>query len=110
MHRGATAILILVALAHCAVTPMMYSRWSANAVWFLGTGLGLLLLGAINWAHVGVEPCRMPTAPVVRWANVVFLLFSFAVVAAVNQPQAFVVVAGLTGQVVASWTTLRPVD
>lgn len=101
---------MLVALVHCAVTPMMYSRLSPGAVWFLGSGLGLLLLGVFNWAHVGVEPCRMPTAPVVRWANVVFLVFSFAVVAAVNQPQAFVVVAGLAGQVLASWTTLRPVD
>ena len=102
--------IVLIALVHCAVTPMMYSRLSPGAVWFFGSGLGLLLLGVLNWTHVGVEPCSMPTAPVVRWANVVFLLFGFAVVAAVHQPQALVVVAGLAGQVLASWTTLRPAD
>ena len=71
---------------------MNYSRWSPGAVWFLGTGLGLLLLGAINWTHVGMEPCERPTAPIIRWANVVFLLFGFGAVAAVDEPQAWVVV------------------
>lgn len=89
---------------------MVYSRLSPNAVWFFGTGLGLLLLGVLNWAHVGGEPCRMPIAPVVRSANVVFLVFGFAAVAAVNEPQGWVIVAGLVGQALAGWVTLSPVD
>ena len=107
IHKVSSATVSLVALVHCAVTPLMYSRLSPNAVWFLGTGLGLLLLGILNWAHVGVEPCDMPTAPIIRWANVLFLVFAFAAVAAVNEPQAWVVVAGLMGQTVAGWFTLR---
>lgn len=102
-----SATVSVVALVHCAVTPMMYARLSPNAVWFFGTGLGLLLLGVLNWTHVGVEPCDMPTAPVIRWANLVFLAFGLAAVAAVNEPQAWVVVAGLAGQAIAGWFTLR---
>lgn len=102
-----SATVSLVALAHCAVTPLMYSRLSPSAIWFLGTGLGLLLLGVLNWTHLGVEPCDVKTAPVVRWSNVVFLVFSFGAVAAVNEPQAWVVVAGLMGQAIAGWFTLR---
>lgn len=86
---------------------MMDSRLSPNAIWFLGTGLGLLLLGVLNWTHVGVEPCGMPAAPVIRWANVVVLVFSFGAVVAVNEPQAWVIVAGLMGQAIAGWFTLR---
>ena len=104
MSSGA---VILVALAHCGVARLVYSRLSPNAIWFPGTGLGLLLLGILNWAHVGVEPCDMPTAPVIRWANVFFLVFSFGAVAAVNEPQAWVVVASLLGQTVVGWFTLR---
>ena len=102
-----SATVSVVALVHCAVTPLMYSRLSPNAVWFFGTGLGLLLLGVLNWTHVGVEPCEKPSAPVIRWANLGFLVFSFGAVAAVNEPQAWVVVAGLAGQAIAGWFTLR---
>src|SRR5690606_40568772 len=35
-----------------------YSRWTPDAVWFLGTGLGLLLLAGINRGHIGLGPCR----------------------------------------------------
>ncbi|MBK5255377.1 MAG: hypothetical protein JJE39_05040 [Vicinamibacteria bacterium] len=110
VHQISSGAVSLVALVHSAVTPMMYSRLSPDAVWFLGTGLGLLLLGVLNWTHISVEPCRMATAPVIRWANVIFLVFSFAAVAAVNEPQAWVVVIGLAGQMLAGWTTLRAVE
>ena len=106
IHRLASGTVSLIALAHCAVTPLVYSRLSPNAVWFLGAGLGLLLLGVLNWAHIGVEPCRMNTAPVIRWANVVFLAFSLVVLGAVREPQAWAVFVGVLGQAVAGWFTL----
>jgi hypothetical protein len=107
IHRLSSATVALVAVVHCAVTPTRYARLSPDSVWFLGTGLGLILLGVMNWAHVGLEPCRMATAPVVRWANVVFLLFGLTAAIAINAPQGWVVVVGLAGQMIASWTTLR---
>ena len=75
LHRAASATIAALALVHTAVfTVRLDPIWSSDAVWFMGTGLGLVLLAVLNWAHVGVEPCDMPTAAVVRWANFAFAL------------------------------------
>jgi hypothetical protein len=107
LHRSASVVVCLMALIHAAFTAYAFGRWSPGAVWFLGTGLGLLLLGVMNIAHVGCEPCRMPTAPPVRWANWIAVLFGFGAVAAVPEPQALVIACALSLQAVAGqWTLL----
>lgn len=78
-----------LSLVHSVLTVTLYDAWSPDAVWFLGTGLGLLFLTAMNLAHVGLGPCTMPTAPAVRAANWVFVLFGFGALVAV--PSAVVV-------------------
>jgi hypothetical protein len=108
-HRVASGLLAGIALAHSGLTFVFYPTWSPDSVWFLGTGLGLLLLALLNWTHVGIEPCRLPTARLVRLANWAFVLFGIGAVVAVPEPQAFAVLAALVGQaVVARWTLPGP--
>jgi hypothetical protein len=107
LHRAASAVLAGLATLHSALTPLLYGAWTREALWFLGTGLGLFLLAAVNWAHVGTEPCRQPTAPLIRWANVGYLAFGIGALLAVPEPQAFVIVASLAAQALAGWATLR---
>jgi hypothetical protein len=85
---------------------MLYDEWSPDAVWFLGTGIALLTIAVVNWAHLGEEPCTLPTAKVVRWLNLVYLLFGIGAVVAVPEPQAYVILAGLVLQAVAGTRTL----
>ena len=109
VHRCGSGVLCMLAIVHAAVTAVAYKGWGPDAAWFLGTGLGLLLLGVMNIAHVGVEPCRLPTAPSVRWANWVAVGFGVGAVVAVPQPQAYVVLAALTLMAIAGqWTLLGP--
>jgi hypothetical protein len=105
VHLAASWTLALLALAHSALTVRLYSTWTPDAVWFLGTGLGLLLLAATNLSHIGIAPCAQPTARLVRPANWAFLLFGLGAVVAVPEPQAILVLLALLGQAVASrWT------
>jgi hypothetical protein len=106
IHLGAAFVLCLVATAHVALTIPLYRAWSPDAVWFMGAGLGLLLLGLLNWTHVGMEPCQQPTAHFVRWANWSFAVFGIAALVAVPMPQAYVIVAALTAQAIAAHQTL----
>jgi hypothetical protein len=106
VHRFASGLLVVIALTHSGLTFVLYSGWSPDPVWFLGTGLGLLLLAGMNWVHIGVVPCRLPTVRLVRLANWVFVLFGFGAVIAVPEPQAFTVQAALVGQAVAAGWTL----
>lgn len=97
----------MLAVLHSVLTFLLYETWSPDSVWFLGTGLGLLFLAAANWSHVGESPCDLPTAPVIRWANVVFVFFGIGAVLALPEPQAFVILAALVIQAAASFVTLR---
>jgi hypothetical protein len=106
VHLLASGLLGLLALLHSALTFVLHSPWTADAVWFLGTGLGLLLLAVLNLTHIGIEPCRRPSARLVRWANWIFVVFGVSVVLAIPEPQAYAVLAGLVGQAVAGYWTL----
>ena len=106
LHRASSATIAALALVHAVLTFRLFPTWSSDAVWFIGTGLGLLLLAVLNWAHVGVEPCDMPTAPVVRWANFAFAMFGVAALVALPVPQAFVIAPALVVQAMASLRTL----
>jgi hypothetical protein len=106
IHRGASATIAFVALLHVLLTSQLYREWSADALWFLTSGVGLLLLAVMNWAHVGLEPCQQPTAPVVLWANFVYLLLGAAALVAVPEPQAVLLVVSLAAQAVAGRITL----
>jgi hypothetical protein len=106
IHFGGSLLLCALAALHVALTTTLYRSWSADAVWFMGAGLGLLLLSALNIAHLGVEQCRQPTARFVRWANWSFVLFGIGALLAVPMPQAFAIVGSLLAQAVAAHRTL----
>ena len=109
LHRWSSVLVGLVPLVHCTVTAVLYDGWRPDALWFLGSGMALLLLAAMNLAHVGFGrhgPCRQPTAPVVRWANWVFLVFGVAAPVAISEPQAVLIALGLGGQAAASVRSL----
>lgn len=106
LHRGSSRLLAVLALLHAGLTFRLGLGWTPDAVWFLGTGLGLLLLALMNLAHVGLGPCPQPTAVAVRYANWFFVAFGVAAVLAVPEPQAFLVLAALAGQALAGTRTL----
>lgn len=104
-HLVASYVLGLIALVHIALTWQLY-EWSPDAVWFLGTGMAMLLLAALNLTHVGVEPCHMPTTKLIRISNWIFFGFGIAAAWAVSEPQAYAIVVSLAVQAIAAHTTL----
>ena len=109
VHLAVAAILSCLAVIHSALTVRLYEAWSADAVWLLGTGLGLPLLGLLNRSHVGVEPCQERSARFVRSANWGFTVFGIGALIAVPAPEAFVIAGALVAQAVAAhWTLPGP--
>ncbi len=106
IHLLASWTVTLIGIAHCVVTAFAFGAWTDRAVWFLGAGLGVLLVGALNLVHIGLGPCRMPTTRFVRAANWMYLVFGAAALIAVPEPQAIVLVAALGVQAIASRVTL----
>jgi hypothetical protein len=38
----------LLGTGHTALTPLIYPQWTENSLWFVGTGLAMLIAAAIN--------------------------------------------------------------
>ena len=106
LHLGSSGVLALLAVLHAGLAIPLHGGWTPEAVWFAGTGLGLLVLAGINLAYIGVEPCRQPTTKAVRVANYLMAAFGLAAIIAVPEPQAWVVLAALLGQAAAAPRTL----
>lgn len=104
-HLVPTGLLGVIAFIHCCATPLLYHSWSEDAAWFLGAGLGLLLLSALNWTHIGSEPCRRPTVRLIKAANWVFLVFGVGAVIAGPTPPACLILGCLAVQAVAALRT-----
>lgn len=45
-----TAAAMLLGIAHLAMAPLAYRQWSLDALWFVSTGLALVLAAALNGA------------------------------------------------------------
>jgi len=106
IQLAASGLVTLIAVAHLGLTLPLYRHWTADAVWFFGAGLGVLLVGILNLIHIGVEPCDRPTAKFVKITNWGYAAFGLATLAAVPEPQAYVLVAALLVQTVAAHRTL----
>jgi hypothetical protein len=96
LHQVCAVAVIVIALVHTAVTAT-YGKWDADAVWFAATGLGFLLLGALNLA-ARADTAATRVRALCRFANVVAALFAAAALLAVPVPHAFVFFAAIAGQ------------
>jgi hypothetical protein len=113
IHLTASALVGVIALVHVALAIPIFGAWSPEAVWFVGTGLGLLLIAGVNLAHIGIEPCYQATARFVRAANWAYGLFALTTLAAVPEPQALVLAFLLIVQASVASVTLpgsRPAE
>lgn len=109
LHFLASALVALVGIVHVARTPFLYRHWTPEALWSVGTGLGLLGLGAVNIALLRAGPSWDEAARVIRWTNYAFALFSIAAVIVVPDAEEFAMVGALLVEAVASrWTLPGP--
>ena len=97
----------LLGLLHTSVTFIAYSSVSPRAVWFAGTGLGLVLLAVVNitaWRTSYSDPfVRYSTIA----ANLAMGVLGFFAVTAVPEPQAFAVLGSVSGLLVSSLFAAR---
>lgn len=110
VHRACSGAVALLSIAHLAIALARAQEWTPDSLWFAATGLGLLYLAVMNWAHVGLEPCTQPTAVVVRWGNWSWAVLGVAAVAAVPETHALVLAIALIGQAIAGHRTLHGPD
>lgn len=90
IHTIASVLIVILGCLHIAVTFFNYHGLSYDAVWFLGTGVGIVLAGFMNIAML--RDCGKDT---VIWAmalltNLFFVLGFAAASYMMREPQVFV--------------------
>jgi hypothetical protein len=97
VHRISAYILVGLGLIHTLATPIFYSGFTENALWFAATGLGLVFLGLLN-----LEVIRNPTPTgfnlCIAADALASLLFGIMLpLVGLNAPQAYLAVASFLG-------------
>src|SRR5512145_567414 len=98
----ATGLVLLLGCGHILATPAFYPGFTAESLWFAGTGLALVFLGLFNWAiwraptQAGLNLCIL--------ANTLASVYGLLIPWRVPEPQAFVAeiafLAALLGTIV----------
>lgn len=95
-----TSYSLSLGVIHTALTPLFYDRFSPNALWFAGTGLALVFLGLLNlvaervWETWALNICIA--------ANLVGCVYSFLIVFALPEIQAYIAAIIFIAVVIAS--------
>jgi hypothetical protein len=97
----------LLGLIHTGVTFIAYRSLTPGAIWFAGTGVGMLLLAVLNlsaWRTSYSDPfVRYSTIA----ANLAMSVLGLFAVKAVPEPQAFAVLASFIGLLITSLSAAR---
>jgi hypothetical protein len=90
LHKLATGLIIALGVLHIGFTYHDYDRFTMGAVWFIGTGVAIILAGFLNIMlrrEVGRDR-------LVQWlcygTNIVFTLGFAGAILMLPQPQVFI--------------------
>ena len=93
-------LLVALGTGHTLLTPVFYPGFSADALWFAGTGLSLLLLGLINIIALRLSDRALRTLCVA--ANLVGMAYLTLVTLAVPEVQAIFAILAALGVTIGS--------
>jgi hypothetical protein len=102
VHRISAYILVGLGLIHTLATPIFYSGFTEDALWFAATGLGLIFLALLN-----LEVIQNPTPAgfnlcIIANALASLLFGTMLPLIGLNAPQAYLAVGVFLGALVGS--------
>lgn len=92
-HKVTTGLIIALGALHCAFTAMDYDSFSLDAMWFLGTGVAIILAGFLNVAAIRVGGQDRVVKLLCLTTNLTFAALFATALWLMSQPQVFVGVA-----------------
>jgi hypothetical protein len=99
LHKIATALIIALGLLHIGFTPFNYRSFDMDAMWFLGTGMAIILAGFLNLVVIREAGKDMLIRMLCLITNAGFVLLFGLALFRLAQPQVFVGLAlfGMAG-------------
>jgi hypothetical protein len=102
VHKISSWIILALGVVHTLATPIFYSGFTEDALWFAGTGFGLVFLGLLN-----LEVIHNPTSGgfslcIVANALISLLYGTMLPLIGLNAPQAYLGIGSFLGALVGS--------
>lgn len=99
LYKIVTGLIVALGLLHIGFTPFNYRSFDMDALWFLGTGVAIILAGFLNLVVIREAGRDMLIRILCLIANVSFALLFGVALFQLAQPQVFVGVAlfGMAG-------------
>jgi len=88
MYKISALLLILSGLLQIAFTPVFFSHFGLNVLWFAGTGLGFVFLGNLNLVVLLSEKLNYYT--MILSSNILGLMFTIIALTVLNSIQAYI--------------------
>ncbi|HRW63752.1 MAG TPA: hypothetical protein P5132_09700 [Bacteroidales bacterium] len=87
-YKIACHALIILGIIHAVFTFFLYKTFTAETLWFFGTGLSYIFMGLYNLASIKVKIESIFSVAVVL--NFIGTVFTIAITYILKEPQAFV--------------------
>lgn len=99
LHKIVTALIIALGLLHIGFTPSNYGSFDMDAMWFLGTGVAIILAGFLNLVVIREAGKDILIRMLCLITNAGFVLLFGVALFRLAQPQVFVGLAlfGMAG-------------
>lgn len=91
MYKISSLLLILSGLLQIAFTPVFFSHFGLDILWFAGSGLGFLFLGNLNL--VVLLSRKLNYYIMILSSNILGLMFTIIVLTVLNSVQAYIALA-----------------
>jgi len=100
LYKIITGLIIALGLLHIGFTPFNYRSFDMDAMWFLGTGIAIILAGFLNLVVIRESGKDMLIRILCLITNISFALLFGVALFQLGQPQVFVGLAlfGMAGQ------------
>jgi len=95
IHKVSAWALVGLGSIHILLTPLFYSGFTIDALWFAGTGLGTLFLGLLNLAVLHA-PARA-ALDLCLLANIIGSVYGILIVIILPEPQALLALWAFLG-------------
>jgi hypothetical protein len=105
IDAACTLVILVMGLAHTALTPVFAPGLSVAALWFSGSGLAMIFLGLLNAARLWGRAHARRMRALCLAGNLAALAWGALVITVLPVPQAFLVLAAVLGVTAGSLRT-----
>ena len=90
IHKIATGLIVALGALHCAFTAQNHDSFSLDAMWFLGSGVAIILAGFLNVAALRIGATDRVVKYLCLAANLFFTILFGVALFLLAQPQVIV--------------------